>query len=68
MTTARTLYSSSSGRAVRPEPVTLVDLIDRVLSGGVIIQGHITLALAEIDLIDLDIALMVAATATLARQ
>lgn len=68
MTTARTLYSSSSGRAARPEPVTLVDLIDRVLSGGVIIQGHITLALAEIDLIDLDIALMVAATATLARQ
>lgn len=68
MTQARTLYSSSSGRVARPEPVTLVDLIDRVLSGGVVIQGHITLAVADINLIDVDIALLVAATATLARQ
>ena len=68
MTTARTLYSSSSGRAARPEPVTVVDLIDRVLSGGVVIQGHVTLAVADINLIDVDIALLVASTATLARQ
>ena len=68
MTQARTLYSSTSGRVARPEPTTLVDLIDRVLSGGVVVQGHITLAVADINLIDLDIALLVAATATLARQ
>jgi len=68
VTEARTLYSSTSGRLVRPEPVTVVDLIDRLLSGGVVVQGHITLALADINLIDLDIALLVASTATLARQ
>jgi Gas vesicle protein len=63
----RTLYSS--GRAAsRSRPVTLVDLIDRVLAGGVVVQGHVTLAVADVDLIDLDIALLVAATATVASR
>lgn len=68
MSPARTLYSSAGGRAAHAQPVALVDVIDRVLSGGVIIQGHVTLAVADIDLIDVDIALLVAATATLAGQ
>jgi hypothetical protein len=64
----RTLYASTSGRASRAEPITLVDLLDRVLSGGVVVHGHVTLAVAEIDLIDVDIALLVAATAKLAER
>jgi hypothetical protein len=64
----RTLYASSTGRASSTEPVTLVDLLDRVLSGGVVVHGHVTLAVAEIDLIDVDIALLVAATAKLAER
>lgn len=63
----RTLYTSTSGRASHAEPVTLVDLIDRVLSGGVVVHGHVTLAVADIDLIDLDIALLVAATVKVAQ-
>ena len=59
----RTLYSSGRA-AARSRPVTLVDLIDRVLAGGVVVHGHVTLSVAEIDLIDLDIALLVAATVT----
>jgi hypothetical protein len=68
VTTARTLYSS--GRATSPgsAPVSLVDLIDRVLAGGVVVHGHVTLAVADVDLIELDIALIVAATATLAER
>lgn len=66
MTTARTLYSSGSAGASRPRPVSLVDLLDRVLAGGVVVHGHVTLAVADVDLIELDIALIVAATATLA--
>ena len=62
----RTLYSSGRAAASRPRPVSLVDLIDRVLAGGVVVQGHVTLAVADVDLIDLDIALLVAATATVA--
>lgn len=63
----RTLYTSTSGRAAHSEPVTLVDLIDRLLSGGVVVHGHVTLAVADIDLIDLDIALLVAATVKVAQ-
>ena len=65
---ARTLYASTSGRAARSQPVTLVDLIDRVLAGGVVVRGHVTLAVADIDLIDVDIALHVAATVTVAER
>ncbi len=66
MSTARTLYASGSAPANRSQPVSLVDLIDRVLAGGVVVHGHVTLAVADIDLIDVDIALLVAATTTLA--
>ncbi len=62
----RTLYASTRPPAARSEPVGLVDLLDRLLAGGVVVHGHVTLAVADIDLVDLDIALMVAATATLA--
>jgi hypothetical protein len=68
VSTARTLYSSGRTAASRPRPVSLVDVIDRVLAGGVVVHGHVTLAVADVDLIDLDIALLVAATATLAAQ
>lgn len=41
--------------------VTLVDLLDRLLHGGVVIQGDITLSAAEIDLVQLDLRILVAA-------
>jgi hypothetical protein len=62
----RTLYASTGGRVARSQPVTLVDLLDRLLAGGVVVHGHVTLAVADIDLIDVDVALLVAATAKLA--
>lgn len=68
MSAPRTLYASTSGRAVGSEPVTLVDLIDRLLAAGVVVHGHVTLAVADIDLIDVDIALLVAATAKVAAR
>jgi hypothetical protein len=65
---ARTLYTTDRGYAARSQPVTLVDLLDRLLTGGVVVQGHVTLAVADIDLVDVDIALLVAATATVASR
>jgi hypothetical protein len=65
---ARTLYASTSGRAATPQPVTLVDLLDRLLAGGVVVHGHVTLAVADIDLVDLDVALLIAATAKVAQR
>lgn len=33
------------------ERVSLVDLLDRVLAGGVVVTGEITLSIAEVDLV-----------------
>lgn len=67
MSSAQTLYASGSYTA-RSQPVGLVDLLDRLLAGGVVVHGHVKLAVADIDLVDLDVALMVAATATVAAR
>jgi hypothetical protein len=64
----RTLYASPGARAARSQPVTLVDLLDRLLAGGVVVHGHVTLAVADIDLVDVDVALLVAATAKVASR
>jgi hypothetical protein len=45
----------------RARNVALIDLLDRLLQGGVVIQGDITLAAADVDLVRLDLRLMVAA-------
>ena len=57
-----TLYSSAGVRVPSARHVTLLDLLDRLLAGGVVVHGHITLAAAEIDLVNLDLAILVAAT------
>jgi hypothetical protein len=41
------------------EDVTLVDLLDRLLAGGVVITGDITLSLADIDLVHVSLRLVV---------
>jgi gas vesicle protein GvpA/GvpJ/GvpM family len=47
--------------------VTLLDLLDRLLQGGIAIQGEITLAAADIDLVDLSLRLVVGSVGTLGR-
>jgi Gas vesicle protein len=64
----RTLYASTGARTARSQPVSLVDVLDRLLAGGVVVHGHVTLAVADIDLVDLDVALLVAATAKVASR
>jgi hypothetical protein len=68
VSSARILYASSSAPARRSQPVGLVDLLDRLLAGGVVVHGHVTLAVADIDLVNVDIALLVVATAKVAAQ
>ena len=44
-----------------PQPdIALVDLIDRVLDGGVVIAGDIVLSLADIDLVYVGLRLVLA--------
>ena len=40
-----------SAAAVAGEDVALIDLLDRLLAGGVVLTGDITLAVADIDLV-----------------
>jgi hypothetical protein len=58
VSTGRTLYASPEARGAGQ--VTLIDLLDRLLAGGVVVHGHITLAAADIDLVDLDLAILLA--------
>ena len=51
-------------RVLAPAPaqnVALIDLLDRLLQGGIVIQGDIVLTAAEIDLVRVNLALLVAA-------
>jgi Gas vesicle protein len=64
---SETLPLLTHGDEVLPQDdVTLVDLLDRLLAGGVVITGDITLALADIDLVHLSLRLVVSSTPTLA--
>jgi Gas vesicle protein len=40
--------------------LTLIDLLDRLLQGGIVIHGDIVLSVADIDLVELDLRLLVA--------
>jgi hypothetical protein len=52
--------------AVQGQRVALVDLLDRVLAGGVVITGDITLSIADVDLVTVSLrALVTSVTALL---
>jgi gas vesicle protein GvpA/GvpJ/GvpM family len=41
--------------AVEHREVALVDLLDRLLAGGVVITGDLTLRIADVDLVRIDL-------------
>ncbi|MGR3935062.1 gas vesicle protein [Streptomyces sp. BRA346] len=46
--------------AIERREVALVDLLDRVLAGGVVIAGEITLSIADIDLVRISLRALIA--------
>ena len=44
--------------------VALVDLVDRLLAGGVVISGDITLSVADVDLVYVGLRALVTSVAT----
>jgi gas vesicle structural protein len=44
--------------------VTLLDLLDRMLEKGVVLRGQIVLAIAEVQLVKLDLTVLLAAVET----
>lgn len=51
---------------VHSRDVGLVDLVDRLLGGGVVISGEITLAVADVDLVHVSLRALIASVDTLA--
>ena len=49
----------STGNAIAEREVALVDLVDRLLGGGVVIAGEITLAVADVDLVHVSLCALV---------
>jgi hypothetical protein len=56
-----TLYASPRRPPAAAQQVTLLDLLDRLLAGGVVVAGQIRLAAADIELVDLDVTLLLTA-------
>ena len=54
------LTTETSGR-----DVALVDLVDRLLAGGVVIAGEITLSIADVDLVRVSLRALVSSVDTL---
>ncbi|MBR8639092.1 gas vesicle protein [Streptomyces tuirus] len=50
-------------------PVALVDLLDRLLQGGVVLTGDLVLSIADVDLVRIDLRAVIApvAASTLSR-
>ncbi len=45
--------------------IALVDLLDRVLSGGVVISGDITLSIADVDLVVVSLRTLISSVGSL---
>ena len=57
--------SAEHRRSARDRDVTLLELLDRLLEGGVVIHGELTLAVADIDLVRVGLRLVAASVETL---
>ncbi|KJF23559.1 gas vesicle protein [Rhodococcus sp. ACPA4] len=45
--------------------IALVDLLDRVLGGGVVVTGEITLSLADVDMVRISLRTLIASVSAL---
>jgi hypothetical protein len=47
------------------DDLALVDLLDRLLAGGVVLTGDVTISLAGVDLVQISLRALISAVATL---
>ena len=60
------LAPNSADAAEAYRPVAFVDLLDRVLSTGVVISGDITISIVDIDLVRVSLRALISSVGTLA--
>lgn len=58
----------SPSNAARQRDIALIDLLDRLLDGGVVLAGDITLAVADVDLVYVGLRALVSSVAAAERQ
>lgn len=52
--------------ASRPDrPVALVDLLDRLFAGGIVVNGEVTIGLAGVDLVHISLRALISSVDTL---
>jgi hypothetical protein len=56
--------SSTREQIARQREVALVDLVDRLLAGGVVIGGDLTLSIADVDLVYVGLRALITSVAT----
>ena len=54
-----------SGSGYPERRVALVDLLDRVLGGGVVVSGEITLSIADVDMVHISLRTLVSSVSAL---
>jgi Gas vesicle protein len=50
------------------DELALVDLLDRLLAGGVVLTGDITISLAGVDLVHVSLRALISSVSTLVEQ
>lgn len=60
MTSAHPVTDARTPAPAWVEHVALVDLLDRLLAGGVVVAGEVTLAIADVDLVRISLRALVA--------
>lgn len=50
------------------DDVYLIDILDRVLAGGVVLSGDVTISLAGVDLIQISVRALISSVSTLVEQ
>lgn len=58
----------ASARSLRYEHLALVDLLDRLLAGGVVISGEVRLAIADVDLVNVSLHAMISSVGTILKH
>jgi Gas vesicle protein len=66
--TARADAAVAAGTTASGRDIALIDLLDRLLQGGIAIHGQVMLSVAGIDLVELDLRVLVAAVDKVARR
>lgn len=54
--------------ALPADDVYLIDILDRVLAGGVVLSGDVTISLAGVDLIQISVRALISSVSTLVEQ